>query len=254
MTKKLLIKNSISVLTIGLIAFTAVSCASTKKTSKAANYEQDYEDGLYLDPAEEGVVSDETYEEAATNAPEMTDTFLGDFSPILLKETICLFKNGKNMKPKELSKTYLVPRNNNVEFHYRDLVNEVCIILNKAERDKLLSAANQFLEEYESKTISRGKVNRKSAYYVSKTPVYFGITGYSNGTDTCDYYTNSEIFNKHAYFLINFTPTRASTGSGFTPKERLYFSPTQLRDFIEILQQDYLNEQVSGLRKKAYTY
>lgn len=254
MTKKHLIKSSFSVMAIGLLAFNAVSCASSKKTSKANSYEQDYEDGLYLDESEDVAVSDELSVDAAQNAPEMTDTFLGDFNPILLKETICLLKAGKKMKPKELSKNYIIPRKNTVEIHFRDLANQLCIILDKAEREKLISAANQFLEEYETKTIRRDKVNRKTAYYVSKTPLYFGVTGYNNGTDTCEYYTNSEIFNKHAYFLINFVPSRSTEGSGFTPKEKIYFSPTQLRDFIETLDQNYLNEQVSELRRKAYTY
>ena len=39
-----------------------------------------------------------------------------------------------------------------------------------------------------------------------------------------------------------------------TPKFDLYFSPTQLRDFMELLDQEYLNSQVQELRDKAYTY
>ncbi len=250
MCKKIFLKKSLSVLALGLIAFLAVSCASTKKSSKAAAYEQDYEDGLYDEAAE----NQEDSEEDAVEAPEMTETFLGDFNPILVKETICLLKNGKKMRPKELSKTYLIPTNNNLEIHFRDIANQICIMFSQAEREKLVAAANQFLQEYETKTLSRGKVNRKTAYYVSKTPVYFGISGYSNGTDTCEYYANSEIFNKHAYFLLNFVPSRCTSGSGFTPSEKLYFSPTQLKDFIEILDQEYLNAQVKELRQKAYSY
>ncbi len=252
MSKKIFVKNSMAVLALGLIAFMAVSCASTSKSSKAESYEQDYEDGLYDAGSEDQEGEEE--DAVADAAPEMTETFLGDFNPILVKETICLLKNGKKMRPKELSKTYLIPTNNNLEIHFRDIANQICIMLPQAEREKLVAAANQFLQEYETKTLSRGKVNRKTAYYVSKTPVYFGISGYSNGTDTCEYYANSEIFNKHAYFLLNFVPSRCTSGSGFTPSEKLYFSPTQLKDFIEILDQEYLNSQVKELRQKAYSY
>lgn len=247
MEKKILIKKSFIFCLILIITLFISSCASSKKTIQ----EPDFEDGLYVSEEEaKEIVSTEK----ETEAPEITDTFLGDFNPILIKNTVCLVKAGKKMKPRELSKTYLIPTNNNVEIHFRDLTNQVCIILNKAERDKLIAAANTFLNEYETKTISRAKINKKTAYYTSKVPVYFGLTGYSNGTDKCDFYANSEIFNKHAYFLLKYTPTRATKGEGFTPAISLYFSPTQLKDFLEILDQEYLNSEVEVLRKKAYTY
>ena len=185
---------------------------------------------------------------------QMTDTFLGDFNPIIIKSTMALIKGGREMKPKELSRTYLIPRQNLVEVHFRDMVNQICIILDKSERDKLTNAANAFLEQYEQRTLHRGKVSSKTAYYNSRCPLYFGLTGSSIGTDSCDYFTNSEIFQNKAYFLINCRPSRCDTGSGFTPNVRLYFSPSQLKDFIEILDQDYLNAQVQDLREKAYTY
>ena len=250
MTKSKILKSILTTFTLALSAFLLASCATTKTSKDIAQPE--FEDGLYVSPEEAQELADL---ESEVKAPEMTDTFLGDFNAISLKETICLMKSGKKMRPKELSKTFLIPRSNKIEIHFRDVANQVCIILDKAERDKITEAANQFLQEYETKTLHRDKVNRKSAYYVSKNAgVYFGISGYSNGTDHCEYYTNSEIFDKHAYFLINFISSRTEQGSGFTPKTKLYFSPTQLRDFLEILDQSYLNSQVEDLRKRAYTY
>lgn len=245
--EKLFIKKSFIICVILFISFLISSCTSSKKVVE----EPDFEDGLYVSEEEaEEIISTEK----ESSAPEMTDDFLGEFAPILLKNTICLTKSGKNMKPKELSKTYLIPARNNIEIHFRDLTNQICIVLNKSERDKLITAANTFLQEYETKTISRAKVSKKTAYYTSKVPVYFGLTGYSNGTEKCDFYANAEIFNKHAYFLLKYTPTRSEKGSGFTPAISLYFSPTQLKDFLEILDQEYLNSEVEVLRKKAYTY
>ena len=195
MNKNNFFKNTLFIISLSLITFITVSCASTKKVIE----QPAYEDGLYDE------TPDENNEELSTEstAPAMTDTFLGEFNPILLKETICLLKSGKKMRPKELAKTYLIPTSNKVEVHFRDLTNQVCIILDKQERDQIVEAANKFLEQYESKTLHRGKVNRKTAYFTSKAGVYFGLTGYGNGTDKCDYYANSEIFDKHAYFLLN---------------------------------------------------
>ena len=249
MNKKEVLKKSTAVISLVLAAIMSVSCASKTKKEVA---QPEFEDGLYVSEQEAQELAEL---EEELNAPEMTDTYLGDFNAVSLKETICLMKVSKKMKPKELSKTFLIPRTNKIEIHFRDAANQVCIILDKAERDRITEAANQFLNEYESKTLHRDKVNRKSAYYVSKTAgVYFGISGYSNGTDHCEYYTNSEIFDKHAYFLLNFIASRTEQGSGFTPKIKLYFSPTQLKDFLEILDQNYLNSQVEDLRKRAYTY
>lgn len=245
MKKRNIVKNSI-ILSLLFILF--ASCASSKKTD-IYTYNENDED-LYIDS------ESEIEEEIPIEAPEITENFIGDFNPVLLKTTITLLKSGKNMKPKELSKTYLIPSNNKIEIHFRDTVNQICIILDYNERSKIKDAATKFFEQYESKTLSREKVSKKTAYNVSETPVYFGVAGYGNGTEKCSYYTNSEVFNKHAYFLINFTSTRVDPekGSGFTPSVRLYFSPNQLKDFLEILDQEYLNSQVKDLREKAYTY
>ena len=223
-----------------LILISAASCASTSK-------EYVYED-------EEIIFADKEKENPAFVAPAMTDEYLGDFDPIKLKTTMSLQKSGKKMKPKELTSSYLVPRTNAVEIHFRATVNKICIIMNKDERAKFKAAAEQFLNEYDTKTIERHKPNKKNAYYVSRCSLWYGLSGLASGSSRCDYWTNSEIINKHAYFMIHFTPSRTDDGKDLTPKETMYFSPTQLRDFLEIFDQEYLNNQVIELREKAYTY
>ncbi len=225
-----------------LLILSTVSCAS-----KSQEYEYD-------EDADEIIFADKEAEHPAFIAPAMTDEYLGDFDPIILKNTMSLKKSGKKMKPKELTATYLVPRTNNIEVHFRTTVNKVCFIMNKEERSKLKEAAEQFINEYDTKTIERHKVNSKTAYYNSRCSFWFGLSALSNGSSKCDYWTNSEIVNKHAYFVIHFTPSRTDDGKELTPKVRMYFSPSQLKDFIEILDQEYLNSQVKELREKAYKY
>lgn len=232
--------------------FTMLSCASSKEPVSSYNEQ----DGLY---DEEITVDDEIEEEEVLSAEDViastfTEDFLGNFSPVLLKPVIFLFKSRKEMKPREISKIYLVPGNNTVEIYFRDNVNAIAIILKQKERQKIIDAAKQFLEEYESKTLKRDKPGRKNAYFVSKTGLYFGVTGYGNGTDNCEYYTNSEIFNKRAYFFFKFLNTDVDKGSGFTPNCSFYLSPSQLKDLIEILDQDYLESQIKDIQLKAYTY
>lgn len=234
------IKKLSKIFITSVLLLSTISCASNSK-------EYVYED-------DEIIFADKEAQNPAFVAPAMTDEYLGDFDPIKLKSTMALQKSGKKMRPKELTSSYIVPRTNNLEIHYRAMVNKICIILNKEERAKLKEAAERFLNEYETKTIERHKVNAKTAYYKSRCSLWYGLSGLATGSSKCDYWTNAEIIDKHAYFMIHFTPSRTDDGKDITPKENLYFSPTQLRDFIELLDQEYLNSQVKELREKAYKY
>lgn len=239
-TIKKIVRNAAAICGVSILLLNTISCASKTK-------EYVYED-------EDIVYADREKENPAFVAPAMTDEYLGDFDPILLKNTMSLYKSGKKMKPKELTKSYIVPRTNNLEVHFRTTVNKVCFIMNKDERALLKEAAEKFLNEYETKTIERHKPNKKNSYYTSRCSFWFGLSGLTNGSSICDYWTNAEIIDKHAYFLIHFTPSRTEDGKELTPKVNMYFSPTQLRDFMELLDQEYLNSAVKELRAKAYTY
>lgn len=240
-TIKKIVRNAAAICGVSVLLLNLISCA----TSKTQEYVYEDEDIVYADREKEN---------PAFTAPAMTDEYLGDFDPVLLKTTMSLQKSGKKMKPRELTKSYIVPRTNNIEIHFRTMVNKICFIMNKEERAQLKEAAEQFLNEYETKTIERHKPSKKNAYYTSRCSLWYGLTGLTNGSEICDYWTNAEIIDKHAYFMIHFTPSRTVDGKEFTPKVNMYFSPTQLRDFMELLDQEYLNSAVKELRQKAYTY
>ena len=215
-----------------------MSCAS-----KQTSYEYDDEDIYDLSENEELV-----------EAPVITDDFLGDLDPLLVKNTMVLTKSSKGMKPLELSNTYLFPRYNTLDFTFRYGVNNINFTLNKKERSKLAATMEQFLADYEAKVLPRHKVKAKNAYYNSTCQLRFGVVSLNYVADDCKYWTNCEIIDKHAYFLLHFSRTETRNGEEYTPQVNLYLSPSQIRDFLEILDQDYLNEQVKELREKAYTY
>ncbi len=220
-------------------AFIFISCAS-----KAA--EDDHT--IYYE-------GDEGYTEIVT-APEKTEDFLGDFNPIKLEQRMFLVKSLNKLKPKEMQDIRLVPRRNTLELTFHYGVNNTVLILNSRERAKIKEAAELFLTQYENKEIPRHKINAKTAYFNSKCTLYWGVMSTEKGTKNNDYYANVEIFQKHAYFILHFVPTRGESNSddAFTPKTVLYFSPSQTRELIELMDQDYLNAQVNYLEKKAYTY
>ena len=192
--------------------------------------------------------------EKLVEAPVISDDFLGDLDPLLVKNTMVLTKSSKGMKPLELSKTYLFPRYNTLDFTFRYGVNNINFTLNKNERSKLAATMEQFLAEYEAKVLPRHKVKSKNAYYNSTCPLRFGVASLNYVADDCKYWTNCQIIDKHAYFLIHFSRTETRNSKEYTPQVNLYLSPSQIRDFLEILDQDYLTSQVQVLREKAYTY
>lgn len=231
------------IFTIGLSLLSLIlfSCKSNKVEDY--NYENDnYENDNY------GA-------ETVIEHPEITDDFIGDFGIIELDDMMFLEKSKGTVKPKEMKSIYLVPRTNSVEFHFRDNINYVCFILNKAERDKIFEACETFLKQYEERTVPHHKVNSKTAYVNSKCSVWFGLLTPTTGCEENDYYVNCEFINKQPYLLLHFLPSRCKdVKDTFTPKISLYMSPSQIREFMALLNQDVLNEKVKGLKEKAYTY
>ena len=241
MKKNTFINISRTIIFFLIISLGIQSCASKQASNE---YDEIYDDDIYS-------ISDQP---EINNAPELTDDFLGDFDPFRVKEIIVLSKSSKQMKPKELANNYLYPRSNNLELTFRNGINKVNITLTKNERTKLSDTMKLFLEQYEAKTLPRHKVNSKTAYFISTCSMTYGVASQDYIVDKCKYWTNCEIFNKRAYFLINFAPTATRTEKDYSPRIKLYLSPSQIPEFLELLDQEYLNSQVKILREKAYTY
>ena len=238
--KKILILSLITAVSV-----LSYSCASKNQTSEK-NYE--YDENEYY--AEDSIDNTET----VIIEPEMTDDFIGDYDPIELDRLMTLKKSGKTLKANEIKSVYLVPRSNNVELSFRSNVNQVIIILNKAEREKILEACNTFLKEYDEKTLKHQKINSQTAYFNSTCSLWYGVVAASIGCSKNDYFVNYEFFEKRPYLLIKFMPSRCDKGDDFTPLVSLYMSPSQIRTFISQMNQDALEAQVKTLNDKAYTY
>ena len=217
-----------------------ISCASKNSTE---DYDSSYD--YTLDESE--YINDET--------PVATDDFLANIEPVELEPIYFLKKNGKKMVPREVTKIALIPRTNAVEMHFRDGPNEIAIILRKSERDKILDACQTFLQQYEEKTLPHTKVQKKNAYFSSRCSLWYGLLSPSNGCEKNIYYVICEFIDRKPYLLIRFAPTENTSGQqAFTPKVSLYMSPSQIRDFIEQMNQEKLEESIKVNKKKAYTY
>lgn len=226
------------ILTIGIILTLLISCASNNINDYSEDYETEYPD----------------FTEAIIK-PEITEDFLGDFDPIEMENLIFLKKINSTLSPKEINSIYLIPRTNTVELTFRDSVNTITVILNKIEREKIISACNTFLQQYDEKTLPHHKINSKTAYITSQCSLWFGVLSRSTGTSKNDYYINCEFIDKRPYLLLHFIPSRCENKTDvFTPKASLYLSPTQVKDFIEQISQENLNILINELENKAYTY
>ena len=233
-------KKLTTMLAATICTFMVISCAS-KDSAEDYDYEYDYTQDEY------GYIND--------TEPVSTEDFLANIDPVDLAPLYFLKKSGKKVVPKEVGKVGLVPRTNAVELHFRDGTNEIAIILRKAERDKILNACQKFLYQYEDKTIPHTKTNRKNAYFNSTCSVWYGLISTSNGCEKNNYYVIPEFIDKRPYLLIRFAPTKNTSGEdSFTPKISLYMSPSQIRDFMEQMDQTKLEEAIQENKKKAYTY
>jgi len=223
------------------ISILYISCASNK-TGNIKDNSYEYDD--YEDEESTQIVLHQN----------VTDDFAGDFNPIMIDDIMFLKKTKNDVIPKQMKKVYFVPRNNCVEFYFRDIANEICFSFNKNERSKITSACETFLKQYEEKTVPHNKVNAKTAYIKSTCALWFGVLSPEIECSNTDYYINVEFINKRPYLLLKFVPSRCDKTDAFTPAISLYLSPSQTRDFIEILDQEYLLDLLTELEEKAYTY
>lgn len=235
---KNMMKKLFAVLFAALFVFSFTSCAS-KDDEEDYDYDYTEDESLYINDI----------------APVSTDDFLADIGPVDLDPVYFLRKKGKKVVPREVTKIALVPRTNAVEMHFRDGPNEVAIILRKGERDTILAACNTFLQQYEAKTLPHTKINRKNAYFNSRCSLWYGVLSPSNGCEKNRYYMICEFINKKPYLLMRFVPTENTAGmQDFTPKISLYMSPSQIRDFVEAMDQKHLESLIEESKQKAYTY
>ncbi len=233
-------KKTVAVIAAAAFTLLFISCAS----KEAENYDYSYD------------YTQDEYEYINDAEPVSTDDFLASIEPVDLEPLYFLKKSGKKVSPREVTKVALVPRTNAVEFHFRTGPNEVAIIWRKAERDKILDACQTFLQQYEEKTVPHVKVKIKNAYFDSRCSLWYGVIGPANGCEKNKYYVIPEFIDKRPYLLIRFVPTQITSSSTyqFTPKVSLYLSPSQVRDFMEVMNQDNLEAVIKTHKEKAYTY
>ena len=221
---------------VAALSFVSVSCATTGSTASSG-----------------------TSSESGTSLGTKTlyASTLGNFDPVSLPEIMALGYSFNKLNPKELSKNYLVPRTNKVEIYFRDAVNSICIILPEASRHEIIDAANQFTDEYEEKTVKDEKPTAKNAYAEMKCDFWWGVINPSNGAEGTKFYANSKFIDGKPYFVLRFPSAEGyseTKKTEYSPYTELYFSPSQLRELCDVLDQSFLEGVIQEKIEKAYTY
>lgn len=191
-----------------------------------------------------------------SNKEKVVDpNFLGDYDPIKLEPAMGWVPFFGSEKPKEID-LYFIPRTNMVEMHFRDLQNQVCVILSPEHRQLMIDAATEFMASQEQGPLPDRKANSKNYYSESKCSVGWGVLGLSRVTDSSRLQFNYEYFSDgRPYFLLRALPGPDKTDSTvYSPTIRAFFSPTQLEALYEILNQDALQALIDELNTKAFVY
>ena len=230
--------NSLLAVAFTALSFVTVSCATTESAS----------------------IMGESASASGTSlgAQPVYPSKLGDFDPVSLPEIMALNYSFNKLKVSELSKNYLIPRTNKVEIYFRDTVNSICVILPEASRHAIIDAANQFLDELEAETIKDEKPTAKNAYASMKCDFWWGVLNYSsNGAEGAVLYANSKVIEDKPYFVLRFPSSKGLSETKkveYSPYTEIYFSPSQLRDLCDILDQSFLEGVIQEKIDKAFTY
>ncbi|HQL06046.1 MAG TPA: hypothetical protein PLU33_13010 [Treponemataceae bacterium] len=181
------------------------------------------------------------------------DNFLGDFNPIQLDNLMALHNAINGIKPVEI-RTYLVPRTNTVELYFRIFANEIALVLDKKTRDMIRSSIQDYLNLYEKNSLTVQKPSKKNAFVKGSMSIGWGVLSPVRYT-TAPFWTNYEYLEEKPYFLLYLNPTPDSNdASAYSPVVKLYLSPAQVREFLDVTDQSRLESIVDEYNTRAYTF
>ncbi|HOS29713.1 MAG TPA: hypothetical protein PLR39_02825 [Treponemataceae bacterium] len=181
------------------------------------------------------------------------DNFLGDFNPIQIDNLMALNNAVSGIKPVEI-RTYLVPRTNTVELYFRIFANEIALVIDKKARDQIRTSAQEYLALYEANSLKIQEPSKKNAWLKGTMSIGWGVLSPVRFT-TAPFWTNYEYLEEKPYFLLYLNPTPdLNDAAAYSPVVELYLSPAQVREFLDVTDQERLESIVEEYNKRAYTF
>jgi len=190
----------------------------------------------------------------STKSQKNNPNFLGDFDPVELQSVMALTKQIGPLKPKEI-KSVFYPRKNIIELYFTVTASKIRLTFTPELRQMFLDSAIQFLNSIEEESLENRSPKIKNAYSTSTVTIAWGVIGYGHSAKNAKIYLNYEFIEGKPYFLLQTTSAIDDTEHQFySPDIKVYFSPTQLTEFCEIISQENLLGIMEELNTKAFTY
>ena len=182
--------------------------------------------------------------------------FVRDFDPLKMEDVIALsYSAAGGLKPLEI-RSYFVPRNNNIELYFRSSINEIALVLSLENRDLIRLGAETYLTSCSEESSPLNNPNQKNAIASGKTSMGWGVLGLANTAENVPFWINYKYLEEgRPYFMMSFSPSSSKDDASiYSPSVQVYFSPSQLNSFLEIIDQIYLESLVDELNVKAFTF
>ena len=186
---------------------------------------------------------------------ERTETFIADVNPFTVT-TLHLYAKINMGKPKisDFTVTF-APRTNTLFIKGRVGVDVIRIGFDYEERKSLSMARMKYIMAYKNSNIPNEKPSKKNAYSNGSVFLEWGGLGTSHDVTTT-YMTNAEYLEKgKPYFRLFFNSTGEEASEHvYSPRLRIYISPSQWESIMELCGQEHLEEMTDAILAEANAF
>ena len=197
---------------------------------------------------------------STTKVEQKDPNFLADMDAIYLGDAVCLNKQNF-FKPKAITvDVEFLPRNSNIRLSLKDGMNKVVLVFTNEEFRNFAESVGTYTEMYENNQLDRKnyKPNRKNNFNKGKVDIYWGAVGLGRNV-TAPYDTNYQLVEvegeTNPYFRLEVHPTDYPEEENVaSPNVTLYFTPSQLKQLILLINMDTIMQDINDFNNAAYSF
>lgn len=185
--------------------------------------------------------------------------FLADMNAFEIGEVVGLTKQNL-LKPKPANILVdFYPRTSSVAYSFRDGANKVYLIFSPEEFKNLSDSVNKYTELKEAEAFDKSyKPTRKNHFHRGKISILWGTIGYGREV-TAPFDTNYEwvtVNNEtNPFFRIEVKATSVPDEEHVnSPTVTVYFTPSQAKALISVVNMDEIMEEVNKFNSAAYDF
>lgn len=188
-------------------------------------------------------------------APRQPDeNYLGDFNSFQLENVMCITKSATGkLNPLEME-MYFAPRTNTVQSRFTYGMDKVSLSFNYAQRQAFYEGIVAYMEAYNAGNMPVRDPDKKN--FLTRTPVTvsWGVFGLAYTTETFVRINYEYLEPGKPYMVATFENEKAKDDEAYSPVMNLYFTPSQLENLVEIIDQDAFQARVDELNRQAFEW